>query len=30
MIQQRLDGLFDGGGVDRMPVKRPRLKKSGK
>lgn len=29
MIQQLIDGLFDGGGVDRMPVKRPRLKKPG-
>lgn len=27
MIQQLIDGLFDGLGLDRMPVKRPRLKK---
>jgi hypothetical protein len=27
MIQQLLDGLFDGCGVNRTPVKRPRLKK---
>jgi hypothetical protein len=27
MIQQLLDGLFDGLGVDRIPVKRPRIKK---